>query len=162
SSQQTHVPLLKQTQVTLSGSSTTYQTTYLYHSFVYSASRAANFNDFGRPYQIDEQGELSRSTTRTFKYLSSSDSSFATFIVDKTNDETVTVGDESFVKSYGYLTNGFMTSKTIYGITTTFTPDGAGNVDTETEPGTDSSHTTNYGYDWGVANSIQTPMFTIS
>jgi YD repeat-containing protein len=76
---------------------------------------AGNFNDFGRPARITETGELSRTTARTFRY------GFVPYIVDKIASETVTVGAESFNKSYNYdSANGFLTSETLYGITTQY------------------------------------------
>ncbi len=114
----------------------------------------SNFNDYGRPSQVSESGQLMRSTSRTFQY------GFSPYIVDKIASETVTVGGESFAKSYAYnLTNGFLQSQTIYGVTTTFSPTAQGNVAISTDA---RSKTTFFSYQWGRASSVQTPEHTIS
>jgi YD repeat-containing protein len=121
------------------------------------STNASNFNDYGRPYQIDENGDLTgtRQTSRTFQY------GFGPYIVDRIASETVTVtGSQSFQKSYQYnLTNGFKTSQTVYGITTSYTPTSTrGNIASSTN----NSNTTTYSYDWGLASTITTPMYPIT
>ena len=157
---ETHAPLLQRRKVTLSGGATTYQATYSYSAYpTYSKTRAANFSDFGRPFQIVESGDLSRTTTRSLWYPTSSDPSFGTLIVDRPSSETVTVGGESFAKSWAYSSvNGFKTSETIYGIATTFTPssDGTGDVWKATDA---HGHVRLYEYDWGQVARLQTPSY---
>ena len=138
------VPLLASRAVTRG--STTFTTTNSYGT--------SNFNDYGRPYQISENGPLSRSTTRSFQY------GFAPYIVDKVASETVTVGGESFTKSYAYLSsNGFLSSQSIYGVGTSFSQDGRGNVASVTDA---NSHTTSFSYQWGRVSSTQTPAYSIT
>ena len=118
--------------------------------------RKQNFNDYGRPEIIQEDGDLSRTIRRTFQY------GFTRYIVDKIGSETVTVAGESFSKSFTYdLANGFKKSETIYGIRTEYTMDTSaqakGNVQTVKErsihpSGTVSwvkrrGHTTYFEYD---------------
>jgi YD repeat-containing protein len=115
---------------------------------------AGNFNDYGRPRQIAETGELSRTTDRTFRY------GFVPYIVDKIATETVTVGGESFVKSYAYdLANGFLTSETLFGIPLFYANDGAGNVRSRRDA---LNNTTFFTYSWGLLKDTQTPLFTIT
>lgn len=138
------VPLLKTR--TIARGADSFSTTNTYHT--------TNFNDYGRPYSISETGQLSRTTAVGFQY------GFTPYIVDKIQSETVTVGGESFTKSYGYNSvNGFMTSQSIYGVTTTFGPTGRGNVSTSTNA---RSYTTTFSYSWGAVSNIQTPEYSIS
>ena len=131
--------------------SQSYVTTNTYHSQAYSPA-GPNFNDYGRPYQIQESGNLSRKTTRAFQY------GFTPYIVDKVASEAVEVSGETFTKSWGFsLATGFMTSETIYGIQTTYTPttDGFGNVGSRTNA---NGHKTSYSYDWGVLKDTTPPV----
>ena len=135
---------------TITRSSQSYVTTNTYRSQAYS-SGDANFNDYGRPYEISESGNLARTTSRSYRY------GFTPYIVDRIASETVTVSGESFTKSWGHtLSTGFTNSETIYGIQTTYTPsaDGLGNVGSRTNA---NGHKTTYAYDWGVLKSI-TPL----
>ena len=126
---QTHVAILKGSSVLRAGSSQTYTTTNTYDERAYNSNRASNFNDFGRPKEVLETGELVRKTTRSFFYGSSSDPGFATFLGDKTASESVQAGSENFTSSWKYEANtGFMKSQTHNGITATFTRDDLGNV----------------------------------
>jgi len=111
----------------------------------------ARFNDYARPYLVTETGDLTRQTQRVFFY--------ANYFIDKISSETITVGSESFTKSYSFDPNtSFLNSQTILGITTNFTSD-RGNVKTSTDA---KNNKTTYGYIWGLANSIQTPEFTVT
>lgn len=139
-----YVPLVELREISRDGRS--YTTTNTYHS--------TDFNDFGRPYQVGETGELSRTTTRVFKY------GFTPYIVDRVDTESVSVGGESFETSFDYnLTNGFKKSQTIYEITTSYTPDLYGNVATATDA---NGFTTSYTYDWGVLKNTTTPEYLIT
>jgi YD repeat-containing protein len=134
SSFRTHVALLKSRSVVRAGSSQTYATVNTYDERPYRADRASNFNDFGRPKEVLETGELTRRTSRTFFYGTGADPSFTTFIADKTASETVEVGGESFTSSWKYeAATGFTKSQTINGITTTFSRDDYGNVASATD-----------------------------
>jgi YD repeat-containing protein len=119
-----------------------------------------NFSDYGRPYHVAETGQLARTTQRVFTYAFDPN----VYIRDRVESETVTVNGESFTKSYAYASNtGFMTSQTIYGITTSYTPhtsgNALGNVDAETNA---RQERTEYDYEWGVPSSIKTPEYTIT
>jgi hypothetical protein len=116
--------------------------------------RTTNFNDYGRPETIDEDGELSRLTTLTYDYT------FTPYIRDKVASEQVTVGGESFTKSYSYVNaTGFRDAETIYGIQTTFGPTTRGNVASRSNA---NGHTTSFTYDWGVLRNTTTPEYGLT
>src|SRR5207244_3673652 len=95
---------------------------------------ATYFGDYHHPYKITEHGQLDRTTMRTFQY------GFTPYVVGKVSRETVTVGGESFAKCWTYdLTTGFTQLETIYGITTSFTKDGSGNVASASQGGNTTS-----------------------
>jgi YD repeat-containing protein len=115
---------------------------------------SSNFNDYGRPHQTVESGSLSRTINRTFDY------NFTDYIVDKIASETVSGGGDTFTKSYSYNNaNGFLTSQSIYGVTTSYNQTSGGNVSSETNA---RGFTTSYQYDWGIANSINTPQYSLT
>ena len=146
--QKTYVPLVQSQTVTRQGWTGTTS---------YSYAGAANFNDYGRPYQVQESNSDIglRQTNRTFQY------GFSGYIVDKIASETVSVpGVESFTKSYSYnSSNGFLWSQIIYGVPTSFGADARGNVSSSTDA---RGNTTAYSYQWGRVSSTQTPFYTIS
>jgi YD repeat-containing protein len=132
---------------TISRDNTTYTTTLSYHS--------TDFADYGRPWQVVEQGQRQRTTTFTFDYGFDA----SRWIKDKVSQETTTVDGESFTisRSHNFQT-GFVESETRYGITTLFTSDGRGNVASETDP---HGHVTSYNHVWGVIEDTVTPLYTI-
>lgn len=161
-SPQTHVALLGRRDVTRSGRS--YGTSYTYSPLGYSKFRPDNFNDYGRPHTINETGDLTRKTSRTFFYGSSNDPSFGVYIVDKVESETVEAptGGEVFTKTFAYdSADGFMTGQTIHGITTTYTPhsSGSGNIGKAED---ENGNEVQYDYGWGVADEIDTTEYTIT
>jgi len=135
------VPLLREREAVQGGQ--TYRTTNSYGS--------SNFNDYGRPYSVAEVGQLSRTTSRGFTYA------FTGYIRDKILSETVTGAGQTFAKSWTYNNDGFTTSETVYGVTTSFSPDGDGNVDSSTNA---RGYTTYFDYSWGTVSRIQTPEHT--
>jgi len=111
-------------------------------NYVYSAS---NFGDFNRPFQITETGELTRTTTQTFDY------GFTFFVAGPLSAQMVTVGADSYNKSWTYNhATGFQTGETAFGITTTFAPDGLGNVGTVTKA---NGNATTISYEWGIVKN---------
>lgn len=137
-----YVPLRKRQTITRQGKS--YVQDYAY--------RSTDLNDFGRPSSIVETGELIRITNFTYRY------GFAPYIVDRVASEVVSVGSESFTKTYDYdLASGFVTSRSIFGVPTTYTPTPGGNTETETDA---NGNTTRYTYDWGVMKEVFTPEYT--
>lgn len=138
------VPLLSSRTITRG--SATFTTANSYHT--------SNFNDYGRPYQVSENGQLSRTSTRTFDY------GFSGYIVDKVESEVVSVGGESFTTSYSYNhSNGFLASTSIYGVNTNYGEGSGGNVTGITDAR--GNHTT-LTYSNGVLENVITPEYTIS
>jgi hypothetical protein len=116
--------------------------------------KTTNYNDYGRPWQVVETGELSRTTTRTFDYA------FTPYIRDRVASETVSMGTESFTRSYEYRdSDGFQQSENVYGIPRTFTPGTRGNVASVTDG---ENKITSFTYDWGVVKNTVTPKYTIT
>ena len=143
------VPLVESRTVNRAGAN--YVTTNTYGT--------ADFNDYGRPNLVTETGQLTRTTQRAFTYT------FTPYIRDRVLSETVTVSGESFTKSYTYqASTGFMTSQTIHGITTTYTPHTSGNAvgNVHAETNARNFRTTYSTYSWGVPATIQTPEYTIT
>lgn len=115
--------------------------------------RTTNYNDYGRPWTVAEEGEFSRTTTLTYAYGFS-----PRYIVDKVAEETLRQGSESFTSSYAYATaTGFRTSQTIRGVTTAFTPDARGNLAVEADA---HGHQRRYQYSWGTASRMDTPTYS--
>ena len=147
------VPELASRTITRNGRSYTTQ-------FAYSSS---NYGDYHHPNQITETGDLARTTTRAFEHHEPP--VFPAYIVGLLTGETVQVGSESFTKSFVYNTYGFMTAETIYGLTTTFTPDvcvgitsgSCGNVATMVRNGQGGQKTTTYQYSYGVVKQVTLP-----
>lgn len=159
-SPETHVPLLQIRATTRSGNAQAYRFTFSYDAAPYNRARASNFNDYGRPISIREDGTVVRVSARSFFYGTSADPSFSNYIVDKVASETLAVGGESFARSYAYdPATGFRTSQTVYGITTTFAPDPRGNVRSSTDA---NGNTTRFQYDWGVNSDVRTPEYRIT
>ena len=99
----TYVPLVSHRTVTRPFALVPFATDNVYSS--------SNFNDYGRPATVNENGPLgARYTTRIFQY------GFSGYVVDKVASETVSVGSEAFTKGYSFnLSNGFLMSQSIYG-----------------------------------------------
>lgn len=138
------VPLVSNRSVTRSAVS--FSTTNEYNT--------ANFNDYGRPYRVSETGQLSRVTTRAFDY------GFSGGIIDKIASETVTVGGQSFTRTYSYnYSNGFLASENAYGVATSYGEGSRGLTASVTNArGFQSTFT----YSWGTVEDTQTPQYTIS
>ena len=134
---------------TISVGSSSFRTEYAYH--------ATSFNDYGRPYQVAERQTVggivgpTRTTIQTFKY------GFTPYIVDRVESETVAVAGESFAtRSYGWnLANGFQTSETVLGLTTTFAPTAQGDRASRTDG---LGHPTAFTYDWGSLKNTTPPV----
>ena len=144
----TYVPLVESQTVSRGGID--YVTTHSYRS----DSSAQTLNDYGRPYRTDEDGQLGRRITREFEY------GFSGYIVDKLRSESVQKLNSGFPTGpvfrtdYDYSSStGFLTRKTVYGVATSFTPDGRGNVDSVTDG---EGKATRFTYDWGVPKTVTT------
>jgi len=137
-------PQLASRSITRDGQ--TFLTTYSYHTTDYA--------DYGHPYHIvEQQGASTRVTDLTYRHT------FGVYLKALVTQETVTIGSESFTTSAIYDSNGFKTSETKYGITTTFARDGAGNVSQSTDG---NGHQTTYAYSWGTISGIWRPATAIS
>ncbi len=142
-----HLQLIERRTVALGSSS--FVTDYSYH--------ATPFNDYGRPYQVQEHQTVNgtagptRTTTQTFQY------GFTPYIVDRVATESVSVGAETFAtRGHGWdLTTGFQTSETVLGTTTSFVPTAFGDVLRRTDA---LGHQTTYTYDWGVLKNTTPPV----
>jgi hypothetical protein len=138
------VPLLESSQIVRGPD--TFQTTNSYHS--------TDWNDYGRPHLVTETGQATRSTQRVFQY-----SGLTGYIKDKIQSETVTVAGESFTKSFGYRSDGFLLSQSIYGVPSTFAPTSRGDVATVTNA---RNYSTHLSYSYGTLRDTQTPEYTIT
>jgi YD repeat-containing protein len=136
-------------QQTITRAGGLYTTTYSYHTTDYT-----HFADYHLPYQIVESGELGRTTTRTLQHLSTP------YIVGQIAAETTRVGSDTYNKSWTYETStGFMQSQTIYGLVTTFQPDGMGNVSKVTK-GNETAATMTHSF--GMMKDVVTAHTTVS
>jgi YD repeat-containing protein len=139
-------PLPALATVTATRDGRTFTTTYTYGPNDYA--------DYGQPSQIVETGELTRTTTITYKH------DFVKYIRGRVASVTVTVGGQSFTRSTDYNgTNGFVNSSTSFGITTRYFDDGFGNVGEVRDATNRSTYST---YEWGVAKTISTATMTDS
>lgn len=125
---------------------TTYSTTYTY--------RSTNFNDYGRPWTVAEQGEFGRTTTFTYQY------GFSTrYIIDRVASEVASGLGGSFANSFSYdLSTGFKESQSIHGIPTSYKRTATGNVASTTNA---NNHTTKYSYRWGVLKDTTTELYQV-
>ncbi|MEO7890996.1 MAG: Ig-like domain-containing protein [Vicinamibacterales bacterium] len=116
----------------------TFTTTYTYGS--------ADYADYGQPNQVVEAGELSRTTTMSYQH------NFSAYIRGRVASVTVTSGGDSRTGSSSYDTStGFLQSATAQGVTTSYSPNGQGNVASVTDA---TGRAVSYGYDWGVVGSV--------
>jgi YD repeat-containing protein len=106
----------------------------------------------GNPTSIVETGQYGRTTTLTHRYLDTP------YILGRPASETVQAANESYSKTFTYDGNGFLTARSDYGITTTFTPLGIGAIDYQDDA---NQHRTSFTYDWGVVKNAVTPEYTI-
>jgi YD repeat-containing protein len=118
----------------------TFTTTYSYSS--------SDYADYAQPNQIVEAGELTRTTSITYRH------DFSPYIRGRVASMTAMVGGQSVTSSTTYdSATGFVTSTTASGMTTTYTNDGYGNTGAVTDA---TNRTTAYGYQWGVVKEIDT------
>jgi YD repeat-containing protein len=149
------LPELTQQTITRygNGGQRTYTTTYTYN--------AANYGDFHHPSQITESGDLTRTTTRSYLHFVPywlSGGYATTYVVGLLQSE-VTGSGQAFTKSWTYDPEGFRTSETVAGITTTFTPDASGNVASLTKA---NGKTTWFSYEFGEMSQTSTPEYTVT
>ncbi len=141
----TWVPLLEERVVTREGQ--TFRTTNTYGT--------GNFNDFGRPNHVVQDGDRTRTTDYTFDYNFTS----SLYLKDRIASEAVSEGGKTLQKSFAYVdSTGFKSSETVYGVTTTFSSDSFGNVDQITDA---SGKSTSFSYEWGVLKNRTTSAYTI-
>ena len=144
---------------TLTRGGVVYSTANTYISQPYQAG-GRNFNDYGRPHTIAESGYLGLELARRSV---SSLTGFTPYIVDRVLNETVTVGTETFRRSWVHTpTNGFGTdeyeegSTFTNGIRTQYTPTNVGNVGSVIDG---NGNATSFTYDWGVQQNVRTPAY---
>ncbi len=124
-----------------------YTTNYTYDTSVNAAS--PGYWNGHRPLTVSENNGLglSRTTTRTYDFRSTP------FILGLPSTESVTVGTESFQRSWSYNPSGFLTQATTYGIPTTYQPDVRGNLQSVT---TATLKTTSFLYSYGQVQQTLT------
>jgi YD repeat-containing protein len=152
-------------RVTITRDGGTHTTTHTYHSSPYDTSNPRSFNDYGNPEVTTESGPgpLVRTTRREYFLPVGTDLSLGPYVAGKVSAEHVRVGNSpEFSRTFVHDTLarrvGFLKSQTIYGLTTTFTPDGHGNVEEAVDG---EGHSTSYEYRYGVASSIKTADYEI-
>jgi YD repeat-containing protein len=131
-----------------------YATTFAYGG----AGRTDHFGDYHQPNRITESGELSRTITRSYFHGA------APYVRGLISRETVTVGSESWTRTWDYdATTGFKIRQTEFGtsigggIPTTFSADDRGNLRTITSA---TRKTTTFDYSWGQVSATRTPEYT--
>jgi YD repeat-containing protein len=133
---------------TLARGGQTYSTTYTYAS--------TNYGDYHTPSTIVETGQATRTTTRVYQHGSGGPFT-PPYIVARLQQETVTSGGLSFVRSWDNdMATGFVRSETVYGIRTDYTPDpsGTGNVTQATKA---NGKWTRFTYSSGQVKDVTTP-----
>ncbi len=139
---------------------TTRRGTYAWTTTFEHHTGLGNFNDYGRPWRIVQDGELDRTVTRTFLY------GFTPYIVDRVSREEVTTGAQSFERNWVYnLSTGFLEKEALghinLGTVTTYTAtlSGDGNVASVSDP---LGNVTSFAYTWGQVQQVTTPHLTKS
>ena len=134
------IPVVRQR--TLERDGRTFTTTYTYST--------NNNGDWGHPSTIQETGEISRTTTLTYRH------NFSNYI----RGRLASSSSGGFTRSYTYDDDtGFLTAQTVYGVETDFAPDDVGNVASATDA---NGQTTSFTYDWGVLKNTNSPADPIS
>ena len=105
----------------------------------------SNYGDYGRPNQIQESGEMNRTTSISYRH------SFNGHYI-RGVPESVTVGSGT-TRSMTYGDDGFLTSVTQFGRTTTY----SGNHGNVMDIGDPLGRHTTMTYHLGVVKSVQTP-----
>lgn len=119
----------------------------------------ANWSDFGQPYRIEERGDFTRVTTRSFEPAFRTPFGQAVYLPHAVTRETLTTNGDTYNKDYGYEAGtGFVVAQLIYGIEHRFERDVFGNVSAEVDGvGKRITHT----YAWGVREDTTTLEYTI-
>jgi YD repeat-containing protein len=142
------VPEMSLSRITRNGRD--YTTTFGYS--------AANFGDFHHPSTITETGELSRTTQ--LEYVHVVVPTAARHLLALPSRELTTVSGQTVQKTWVHNTStGFRTSQTVFGITTTFTPDPSGNLATAVKA---NGKSTNFVYTHGQVSSWSSPGLSVS
>ena len=137
-------------QVRIERGTRTFTTTFEYN--------ASDFGDFHTPWRITEVGELTRTTTRTFRHTPSAPFAATPYVLAMPLTEATTVGAETFSQSWDPdPATGFVRSATVYGLTTTFQPDSHLNVASATKA---NGKVMLFSYDWGQLSQTTTPGVT--
>jgi YD repeat-containing protein len=127
---------------------TSWTTTQEFHT------NLGNFNDYGRPWRIADDGELHRVIERWFQY------GFAPYIVDRVEHESVTIAGQTVPRFWQYdLATGFLTRESLGAVLWTYpytlyerSPEG--NVSAVVDG---RGNRTTVLYSWGQVSDVQTP-----
>ena len=115
--------------------------------------RSSNLGDYHRPSVVTEEGDLTRVTAYEYDY------NFTPYLLNRVAKETVTVNQKSFETSFAYEdATGFLSSQTIYGVSTTFGRDARGNRSRSTDA---NDRATSYSFENGTLKTTTTPKFTV-
>lgn len=106
-----------------------------------------SYDNYGNPTAFNESGQGTRSTTISYWTGGQSQN-----IVDRPENQTITVDGESFTISYQYNSNGNKLSENKYGVTTSYTYLTEGNLNKVTDA---EGHWVEYSnYEYGVPRAI--------
>jgi YD repeat-containing protein len=129
---QVYVPRLTKKEVIIDGK--TYTTNY------------SDFDNYSQPRTIQETGDATRTITRTYWYNTSLN------IIDRLASETINYNSTSFTTNYSYNNLGLMISKSVAGVTTTYTYHSDGNLKRTTDAS--NRWIENEEYQYGVPRRI--------
>ncbi len=137
-----YLPTLKSVTIKRGGSQ--YSTSYL------------NYDIYGNPQTINEQGERSRTISRTFDHRTAFVSQN---IINLVQSETISGMESSFQTRYEYDDQANLKSLDKYGVKTNYTYYENGNLKSEKDANGQSRSYSNYSY--GVAEIISNSEYTI-
>ncbi len=132
----------------------TFSTTHFYHD-----QPETDFNDYGTPWKTEETGDFSRTVTRAFQH------NFVPYIRGRVTATSVEgPNDDGALKTYATSAayddaSGFLTSRTVRGVTTTFGKTVVGNIAWQKDGQNDQ---TSYVYERGVVKDTTTPEVTVA
>jgi YD repeat-containing protein len=111
-------------------------------------------NDFGNPASVHETGDFERTTVLTYRHAFGA----GVYLRGVPVSQAVTVGTETFTTTDTYNDSGFLMTRDVFGIATTYAPTSAGQVASLTDA---RQFTTTLTWDWGVRATTVTPEYTV-